>query len=339
MNPKIWLITYSVVAVLLLAGGGVFAFKGYREYSDAMMSWDAKVGTIQSLESRVPYPDESNSQALNERVEEYRNSVQSLYETLETFQQPLDTALPSTEFQRKVTERVQSFRSAARSGGLNVDDAADFQMGFGRYNTVIPPQAAVPVLNYSLDAIDHLLRLLIDSGIDRLISLDRDAIPGEDGSVVEQESRVVHRYPVRLRFTSTHEAFQTLINQIANDREFFYVVRVLKVNNSMREGPLKLTGDGGDESIPMLRNPETLQVAGIEMLMEWGFGEDSEDEVLGRARDAGFLPSREDARVLMGQETLTVFMVVDITRFLSPAEMAEAGEETPLDGNTGGRRR
>jgi len=339
MNPKAWLITFSVVAVLLLAGGGMFAFNGYREYSEAMMSWDSKVGTIRSLESRVPYPDEGNSRALRDRVEEYRASVQSLYETLETFQQPLDTALPSTEFQQKVKGRVQEFRATARSGGLEVQDAADFQMGFDRYNTAIPPQAAVPVLNYSLDAIDYLLKLMVESGVDRLISLDRDAIPGEDGSVVEQESRVVHRYPVRLRFTSTHEAFQTLINQIANDREFFYVVRVLKVNNSMREGPLKLTSDGGGESIPMLRNPDTLQVAGMEMLMEWGFGEDSEAEVLNRARDAGFLPSREDARVLMGQETLTVFMVVDITRFLSPAEMAEEGEETPLDGENSGRRR
>jgi len=339
MNPKTWLITFSVVAVLLLAGGGIFAFNGYREYSEAMMSWDSKVGTIQSLESRVPYPDESNSQALSELVDEYRGSVQSLFDTLETFQQPLDTALPSTEFQQKVKARVQQFRATARSGGLEVEDVADFQMGFDRYNTAIPPQAAVPVLNYSLEAIDHLLTLLVETGVERLISLDRDAIPGEDGSVVEQESRVVHRYPVRLRFASTHEAFQTLINQIANDREFFYVVRVLKVNNAMREGPVKLISDDGGEGLPMLRNPETLQIASVEMLVEWGYGEDSEEDVLSRARDAGFLPSREDARVLMGQETLTVFMVVDITRFLSPAEMAEAGGETSLDDETSGRRR
>jgi len=339
MNPKAWLATFAIVSLLLVGGSGFFAFSSYREYSDAMMNWDSKVGTIESLESRVPYPDEANSRALAERVEEYRKSVQELYETLETFQQPLDTALPSTEFQRKVANRVQQFRTTARSGGLALEDSTDFQMGFDRYSTAIPPQTMVPVLNYSLDAIDHLLGLLVEVGVDRLVSFGRDAIPGEDGSVVEQESRVVHRYPVRLRFESTHDAFQQLLNRLGNDRDFFYVVRVLKVNNSMREGPIKLTsGDG--EGLPIFRNPNTSQVAEYEMLMEWGMGEISDEELEARAREAGFVSSRQDARVLMGQETLTVFMVVDITRFLSPEEVeAEGGEAPPaIDSSSRSRR-
>ena len=38
------------------------------------------------------------------------------------------------------------------------------------------------------------------------------------------------------------------------------------------------------------------------------------------ARAAGYIPSQQDARVLMGQEELEIYMVVDIVRFVDPEE-------------------
>jgi hypothetical protein len=39
-----------------------------------------------------------------------------------------------------------------------------------------------------------------------------------------------------------------------------------------------------------------------------------------KAREAGFVRADQDARVLMGQELISVFVVIDIARFLGPDE-------------------
>ncbi|MDF2377307.1 MAG: Amuc_1100 family pilus-like protein [Verrucomicrobiales bacterium] len=337
MNYKVWLITFGIVAALVIGGSGFYAFSGYGKYSDALQNWDDKVGTIESLERRVPYPNKANSEALGEKVAQYEQSVEELFKSLDTFQSPLDTTLTGPEFQRKVKDRVQEFRKYAEDGGLVITDASDFQMGFDAYSNSIPPQDLVAVLDYELGAIDYLLRSLVDVGSSSLVSFERDLIPGEAGAPNGHESSVVHKYPVRLRFSGQHDSFQALINKLANDTAFFYVVRVLKVRNEVTEGPVKLTA-AQQSSLPMFENPNTKEVASFERLEEWGYPTVSDEELATVARENGFISSAKDARVLMGQENLNVFMVVDVVRFISPEEMA-ANEKTKAEDDRGGRKR
>ena len=53
------------------------------------------------------------------------------------------------------------------------------------------------------------------------------------------------------------------------------------------------------------------------MLAEWSA--DGAD-IAAKAREAGFVRADQDARVLMGQELISVFVVIDIARFLGPDE-------------------
>jgi len=330
MNHKVWLIVFGVISLLLVGGAGFYAFSTYGDYSDALAGWDSKVSTIGRLEKQVPYPNEENTEALEEKVEEYRDSVEALSDTLNTFQRPLNETLASTEFQQKVKTNVQEFREYAKSNGVEFGGDTEFQLGFDKYSRNIPPEDLVPVLDYELEAIDHLVRELVDAGADTLISFERDPIPGESGAGDSHESSVVHKYPIRLRFRGEHSAFQDFINTIANDKDFFYVVRVLKVENDVTEGPPKLTAVDGNQDLPQFEDPQTKQVASYEMLIEWGYDpenpEASTAQLEQTAKEAGFIPSKQDARVLMGQEKLNVFMVVDIVRFVSPDEQAESGE-------------
>lgn len=326
MNPKTWLTVYGIAAVLALAGSGFFAFSSFGRYSEAMEGWDSKVGQIESLERRVPYPSNENAKELEARMESYRKSVDDLSGTLKSSQRELKTELRNTDFQQQVKRRVEEFRAAARSGGLTIESSTEFQLGFDSYANTLPAPEIVAILDYELDAIDHLLRKLIDSGVEMMTSFERDLIPGESGSSQAQDSGLVHKYPVRLRFRGSFDSIQQFINGIANDKEFFYIVRVLKVRNDVVEGPAKLIADVGN-TFKRFQNPETKEVASPAMLEEWGEGEVSDAELAAKAREAGFLPANQDARVLMGQEKLNVFMVVDITRFLSPDEVTESAPE------------
>lgn len=338
MNSKVWLIVFGVFAALLIGASGLFAFSKYKEYSDADSSWNTKVGTIESLEARVPYPNDENEEAIKKQVVEYDGAVKGLFESLNTFQKPLRTELKSTEFQQLVKTRVEAFRPFAQAGGMAVETVEEFQLGFERYSSNLPPPTMVAILDYELDAIDNMLRELVTAGVSSMGTFERDLIPGEAaGSEPDIEGVVVHKYPVRLRFVAPHDSFQSFVNRIANDDNYFYIVRVLKVKNQVTDGAPKLTSEDGS-AFPVFEDLSTKQVAGYEMLLEWGYGTDSEEAVEEKAKDAGFTPASKDARVIMGQEQLEVFMIIDIARFVNPDDVV-AKEKPVVDDKKKTRKR
>ena len=327
MNSKTWLTMFGVVAALIIGGTGFYAFSSFGNYKTAMEGWDAKVGSIQTLERKVPYPNEENSEAVKESLEKYQATVKQLSDTLNTFQRPLNKELANTEFQQRVKKRVEEFRQFARTGGLEIDSTTEFQLGFDSYANTLPQPELVPVLDYELEAIDHLLRTLVESGAETISAFQRDAIPGEIGGAEKFDSGVVHKYPVRFRFNGSFEAFQKFVNALANDKEFFYILRVLKVKNEATEGALKASGDGGS-SFARYENPTTKELATPEMLAEWGAEGASEADIAAKAKEAGFIKADQDARVLMGQEKISVFVVIDIARFLGPDEVEKPEPKT-----------
>ncbi len=324
MNSKTWLVLYGLFAAALIGGAGYYCFGASGKYTEAIGTWESTKGNIRSLEKKVPYPSKANQDALQAKVDEYDDAVKALFDKLDKFQKKLNTTLKNTEFQQLVSSKVEDFRKFASSGGMEMDDADEFQLGFDTYANNIPAQELVPVLHYELEGIDLLLRELVDSGAEKMLSFRRDEIPGEPGNSSKDGDGVVKKYPVRLKFRASHDVFQTFINRIARNKEYFYIVRVLKVTNDVKEGVLKPgTDEVGKGRPPKFQHPETKEVADSERLEEWGFPEVKGAELEAQAREAGFVVATEDARVLMGLEKLTVFMVVDIARFVNPDEIGK----------------
>jgi len=104
MNSKTWLTVFGVVAVVVIGSSVFYAYSSYGAYKTAMDGWDTKVGTIQTLERKEPYPNKENSEAVKASLEEYEASVKTLFDTLNTFQRPLNRDLANTEFQQRVKE-------------------------------------------------------------------------------------------------------------------------------------------------------------------------------------------------------------------------------------------
>lgn len=327
MKAKVWLTVFGIISFLAIGGSAYFVVSSYGKYSGARTDWEEKVNTIESLERRVPYPNTKNEDSLREKVDVYRTSVDSLLTTLKSFQREFNMDLRNTDFQQLIKTRVQDFRQLAAKEGLEIESDTEFQLGFDAYANSVPAQDLVPVLDYELEAIDFMLRKLVESDAVKLSNFERDPIPGEAGGEEVPGDAVVHKYPVRFRFRGSHDSLQKFVNQLANDKQFFYIVRVLKVKNEVTEGPAKLTAGGGT-GYSKFENPLTKEVATPEMVAEWRGDGASDQEVEEKAKAAGFIKADVDARVLMGQEQLDVFMVVDIARFLSAEELAEKAPET-----------
>jgi|GEM_PF-537027 len=325
MNSKTWLIVFGLFALILIGGAGYYCLGASGTYQEALASWNSTKGDITSLERSVPYPSEENEEKLQASVTEYKEAVGHLFKSLDKFQKKLDTTLQNTEFQQLVKTRVEAFRALASSGGMDMESIDEFHLGFESYANTLPASELVPILHYELEGIDLLLKDLVGVGAEKLMVFSRDAIHGELGGNTKKESGVVHKYPVRLKFRSSHGALQNFINKVANNKEYFYIIRVLKVVNEVKEGPLK-PGSGDGAATPKFRNPVTQEVADEEKLTVWGYPDATPAELEASAKAAGFLIATEDARVLMGQESLTVFMIVDIARFLNPDEVSKSQE-------------
>lgn len=294
MSPKTWLAVYGISAALILGVSGMFALTSFRKYTEAVALWESKLGVIEAFEKKTPYPNETNVLALAAKVESYKDSVVKFTAALQSFQRPLRTEMLNTASQGGMRRRVEDFRKAAEEGGLELATAGDFLLGFDLYANMLPSPDLVPLLEYQAEAIEHLLGMLVDSGADSLNVFERDPIPGEPGGAANVETGWVRRYPVRLKYRASFDSFQQFMNALANDREFFYIVRVLKVKNEATEGVAKAEVDSGVEG----------RKAGLPSA----------------EADDGAKEPKRDARVLMGQEKLDVFMVVDIVRFPGPEE-------------------
>ncbi|MDF1816115.1 MAG: Amuc_1100 family pilus-like protein [Verrucomicrobiales bacterium] len=334
MNSKTWLTVFVVVAVLLIGASGFFAFSSANKYSVSKENWDDKVGTINSLERKDLYPNQDNVEKLKSEVEGYNKAVEELYDSLDQFQKDLNKELKNIEFQDIVKNKVNSFRKFAADSNFEIQQNESFELGFDAYSNSLPTPKIVPILDYELNAIDHLLRKMITAGSESMYLFSRDLIPGEVGGPEKQDDSVVHKYPVRIGIEASHKAFQSFMNSVSNDREYFYVVRVLQVQNEVEEGPLK--SDGEQQRIPTFVNRETQSPAGIEQMTDWGYPNADVDDIIKAAEAAGYMASGRDARVLMGQERLRIFIVIDIVRFLDPSEVTM---EVPIKEESGSRRK
>ncbi|MCB1063348.1 MAG: Amuc_1100 family pilus-like protein [Verrucomicrobiae bacterium] len=330
MKGNAWLAGYLVVTVALLGGAGFFFAKGRGAYDESFSGWDNLSSKIERLEKEVPYPSEENQKELDDLVTAYSAEVNALYESLARYQKPLNQDISDSEFTTQVLAgKVSAFTKFASENKFGIDNKEQFYMGMSSYQSTFPKPAIVPLLNYQLEAIDYLLRLMVDAGVDSLRYVTREGLPGEneadtpgtEGGIVA--GQVVQKYPINLRFSTSHAALQDFVNQLANDKEYFFILRMLRVDNSSPDGPEVSDGGAGplfkadDGSVPSQELTDQIMSQAL-----------SFEETAAAFAEKGFQMQREDARIIFGQEKLGVFAVIDVVRFLPPneVELAEGGD-------------
>jgi len=296
-------VSYLVVMVLSLGGAGYFLFQSSASYAESTMGFGTQMMQKRKLESASVYPNAANLEKEKALVDEFEQHVESLHTQLKAFQTPL-APISDQQFPQELKAMIEAFQKFAFEKRVVVPDG--FYFGMKEYATTLPKPAATGILKYQLDSVDYLLRTLIDQGADEVIAVEREQTALEKGEEDPEKTQLVAKYPVKLSFVTSHDGFRKFLNMVSNDKKYFYIVRVLRVDNEVKEGPSK-----NMETKKLAKDPTTGEVVEV-----------------AEGQDSGTAGLQEyDSRIIFGNEKLRVTAVIDLCRF---PEIVEVPAEPSL---------
>ncbi len=325
MKSNPFYITWGIISLLLVGGAGFFLFSSKSAYDETKGSFQDKEATIERLQKKAPVPTSKSVKDMEKLVADYEADVNELYSGLATFQRPLPTNLTDSQFQKEVFEKRVAFFAAAKAANLTIKAKDEFYFGMERYRETLPSPTDVPLLSYQLEAINRLLAILVDNGAEELLDLRRELLPREVAPTQPDPTlgQSVVRYELRVEFLAPFDAFQKFINELANDKEFFYLLRVVRVDNTSPDGPA-----GSSGPVVLGGTMEFINTTGEPPSPPLKAEAEQIEDVAERVQfyqERGYSPVGEDARVLFGDERVRVFAVVDVARFPTPSEQAANG--------------
>lgn len=325
MKSNPFYIIWGIVSLLLVGGAGFFLFSSKSAYDETKGSFDDKETSIERLQKKTPFPDADSVEAMENLVADYQTGVDDLYSSLVSFQRPLRTDLRDEEFQKLIFDKLKAFNASAKEAEMAIKGRDNFYLGMDRYRETLPSPKNVPLLDYQLEAVDRLLQILVASGAVELLDLKRELLATEDNPNDPDPTigQSVVRYELRVEFVAPFDAFQKFVNALTNDKEFFYLLRVVRIDNSSpngaagADGPVHLGGDlefqnaAGESPSPELKT----QAEEIESI----------EERVSFYQTRGYSVVGQDARILFGDEKVRVFAVIDVARFPTPKEQNDNG--------------
>jgi len=322
MKSNPFYITWGIISLLLVGGAGFFLFSSKSAYDSTKGSFDNNEATIERLQKKAPVPSAKSVKEMEKLVADYESDVNELYSSLATYQRPLRTDLTDAGFQEDVFKKREAFFASAKASGLTIKSKDEFYFGMEQYRETLPSPANVPLLAYQLEAINRMLAILVDNGAEELLDLKRELLPTEVAPTQPDPTlgQSVVRYELRVEFLAPFDAYQKFINELANDKEFFYLLRVIRVDNTSPNGPA-----GSDGPVTLGDSMEFISATGESPSPPLQAEADLIEDIGERVafyQERGYSPVGEDARVLFGDERVRVFAVVDVARFPTPSEQA-----------------
>lgn len=287
-------IGFAIVSLLLIGGAVYFLVTAIGAYNLSRGDFDSKATQLRGLERAALYPNEENLETLKTQIDGFEVEVNKVHDQLKAFQKPLPQ-VSDQEFPPQLRAAKEEFERYAIQN--LVVTPSDFYLGMGTYQTQLPRPGATGILAYELEAIQHILKIIIDSGASEVYSLEREQTAVELGQPDPELTERVVKYTFKVSFETTHQGFQDFLNQVSNDDQYFFVVRVLRVDNEQKEGPEKVVSRA-----VVVRDKDGNPVTDIEVDEE-GEAISSEEYVV------------EDAVVIFGDEKLRVTAVIDLCRF------------------------
>ena len=306
---------------MLVAAGalGYLLFAQMGTYDQTSQDYDSAVKELDRLQNLKPYPFARSKGKLIDLRKETAQRVTDLQKQLADYEPPAERSdFKPIEFQDKLRHVVDEISQAAKSA--NIALPADFYMGFEQYRGTPPDAAAAPALSRELDAIEDLLKILINRRIDALTLIKRAPLPQEPGGAGINPSAAaatarntpggrpaataladsVSRYPVELDFTCQPSSFRDSLDDIVTAKRLF-LVRAVQVKNQKSKGPPR-EGTGASAPAP---TPQTAAVPDP-----------------GTAAPAPADTPAGKIEYIVGLEKLDVNMRVEIIKVAPPATVA-----------------
>lgn len=159
-------LTCVVVGVLVL---GYLLSSSLKANKAAAEAYDAEQSAVAALQAKPLFPNAENLNKRTEQVKQFAGTVTQLQQGMLAAQPKMDAEASSDKFQSALTETLNSVKAQAELTKLNSRAGAEFDLGFGKYLENLPSRQAVPDLLYQLGAVDAIVRTMLT---DRVASID-----------------------------------------------------------------------------------------------------------------------------------------------------------------------
>lgn len=301
------------------AGLGFMLFQSWSGFGAKLEEFNMLNSSIAGLNSAVLAPTPENLAKKQALVGEFTTEAGRLQTVLATLQSDVKVeSISDTGFQAKLKTRIAETRKLA---GNAMALPAEFNLGFDRYNSELPPSNEVATeLSGYLDAVEEIVKAMVASGVAQLDMIERSDLPSEKGAAPAPKGRrpgqqavaapeLVERRQVRAMITADQSALQMLLSKLASPSEMphFTVVRLVRIENERQEGPLRaevglhtLAPPEGDAAAP----PPVVAPA------EGAAAEGQEKKSLAAVKPAG-----QDAVNVLGEEKLRAYLEIDLVSF------------------------
>lgn len=316
------------VSIAGAAGLGYVLFNTWQEHSSALEQFDNLNRGIAGMNSAVLAPTPENLQTKQGLVGDFITEAGRLQTVLTRLQEDVKPeSISDTGFQAKLKTRIAEVRKLA---GSRMGLPAEFNLAFDRYNFELPKsnEAATELSGY-LDSVEAIVNAMILSGVRQLDMIERSDLAAEKSAAAPRSkgqqrtapaaSKLVDNRTVSAVITTDQAALQVLMSKLASPSEmpFFTVVRVVRIENERKEGPLRAEvglhtlAPPDDAEAPIVISPPVSGDAA---------GDKKDEEVI-----AAVQPMGQDAVDVLGNEMLKVYLEIDIVSFLTAAAAPGAG--------------
>lgn len=317
-------LTGFLIVTLLGAGAlGFLLFQAKSKHSEATEAYTQKVGELQSLQNGKPYPNEANYKKVLELQKTHQQAINDLQKQLAAAEIKVEPMTP-VKFQDNLNETLRRVRTLAAQVGPDVIKSdMKFSLGFETYLTQPPKDEAAAPLGRMLKAIELVMtELLKVSPTEIPKDVKRTPLAEEGGQKapatpapksgssaaakkVVEEQPLVKRYPFEIEFVAQEAKVRTFINKIVEEKNQFFVVTSVRIANMVPTGPSK-TADASATTT-------TTTVAAT-----------PPPDPSAPAPDPNQAPApapaqpTEAAKFVLGEEKLSVVMVVEVVDFAEP---------------------
>lgn len=323
-----FLVTLSGITLLGVIGLAVFAMNGASRYEAAKDEFDLAASEASSYERQPLYPRDTNRDAKNKAIEDYKSSLDELQQAFSSCRPANLENISPQAFTDRLKKVNDELTTAFKEAGVELPE--EFFSGFERYRTTLANNQATGILSYQLDAVRSMMLALAKSGASGLRNLYRSPLPEEAGSEWKPDDKQVHvarPLPFEITFVGPEKSAREFLSSLSATDPHFVVIRTMRIANTKQKPPMSSDAEFGNSAAGGAAAPEA---AAFDNIFGEAFGEptpetkpateaDAEAEAQDAPPPSPPAPPADSSRILaqvLGNEEVQVFLRLDLMMFL-----------------------
>lgn len=323
-NP--FLVGFGVVMAIGIGALGYLTYSASDEYSKANDEFQSASAELKRLQGGKPYPDKDNLKKVEDQKKALQAKINELQSSLSSLKLKVEDISP-TGFQDKLRDTVARIAAKAQEANVKLPatDKEKFYLGFNVYQGEPPKGPAAPPLYRELRAIESVMNLILETKNVEVKELVRSEIkeeknpkpaastPGNKNkqTLGEDGPKLLEKENFTIKFSTTQENFQRILNGIVTHKEQFFIPRYVVIQNEKPDAPAKQLAVAAVPSTPLAdnsANPAAANPAG--------------------AAGAPAVPEAPKLEYVFGKELVEVTLELDLVDVKEP-QVAAADKAAP----------